>query len=60
MAKCTKLWERLNELYNELGEKLEDELANPEDHLTDNGMQELSQRIDEATSCKVIQFEGIE
>ena len=32
MTKCTKLWETLNDLYNELGEKLEDELANPEDH----------------------------
>ena len=54
MTKCTKLWETLNDLYNELGEKLEDELANPEDHLTDSGMQERSLRIEEATRCKVI------
>ena len=54
MTKCTKLWETLNDLYNELGEKLEDELANPEDHLTDSGMQEISLRIEGATRCKVI------
>lgn len=54
MTKCTMLWETLNDLYNELGEKLEDELANPEDHLTDSGMQEISLRIEEATRCKVI------
>ena len=47
MTKCTKLWETLNDLYNELGEKLED-------HLTDSGMQEISLRIEEATRCKVI------
>ena len=41
-------------MYDELGEKLEDELANPEDHLTEVGMMDLSNRIEEARQCKVV------
>lgn len=33
---------------------MEDELANPEDHLTEVGMMDLSNRIEEAKQCKVV------
>lgn len=39
---------------------MEDELANPEDHLTEVGMMDLSNRIEEAKQCKVVLYACID